>query len=653
MRVLETTPELTKDSVYYELVKFYRGSDPTLAKYYALRSFSLSREFLHRELEVKSCNALGYFYRASGKYDSALYYYNQGIRQSLGHFPVRLIYFYNDIGIVYENMDVYDSALSNYLHSYEIALQLDQFVDQAIANNNIGTLYYRLENYQEAAKYYRSTLDIKRKNNITNGLDVNMLNLAYCLNSLGRYGESSDLLNEVIRFCASNECDETKEPDIYSALGFGHLNQKNYPKAEEALLKAVRLYTERGDSRQLSSALVSLSLVQIATGRLDAGEAGLIRAQHLAESNHYKRTMRDCYEQLALLYEQKGNLQQSLQYKNKYIAVKDTLFNEKLANNLRELYVDAAKKQSQRIIDEKEDQIRRGRIISILTAIVAILTIGLSVSLFINLRNSRNLKQVLEREVAAKTESLQRTNDKLANVNSRLRTSQQEFDSLVYRTSHDIKGPLATLLGLSQLALREFRTNPGTVGDYLEKIHSTGESLNSMLSRMILVNNIRTQPLEFELVNIHNLVLSAQGESRDLANFPLVRFDCEVDKQLTISTDRLMLNVAIAQIIRNAYLFARSNPANALIRVFARISPENGLIHLKVEDNGIGIDPRYRDRVFDMFFVANEMHGAGIGLFLAKTAIERLNGAISLTRTANPTVFEIRVPMQPDFQVNT
>lgn len=644
LRLLSSVDESRKDSVYYELVKFYRASDPSLAKYYAHQTRVFSRLYDHRELEVKSYNALGYLYNSSRHYDSALYFYRQGILQAVGHFPVRLIYFYNDIGSVYENMDVYDSALSNYLHSYEIALQLNEYQDQAIANNNIGTIYFRLDNYQEAAKYYEQALTIKRRNNITSGLDVNMLNLAYCLNSLGRYEQSSDLLNEVIRFCKTNACDATKEPDIYHALGFGYLNQKMYPQAEEYFNKAITMYEQRGDERQLASSLVWLSIVQMNTDRAQAGERGLMRARDLAEKNQYKRIMRDCYEQLAWLYERTGQLELSLQYKNKFITVKDNLFNEKLANNLRELYVDAAQKQSQRIIEEKEDQIRRGRIVSILTAVVSVLTIGLSISLFINLRNNRTLKRVLEREVAAKTESLQRANAKLATVNTRLIHSQQEFDSLVYRTSHDIKGPLATLLGLSRLAIREFKDNPQAVGDYLDKIHKTGDSLNMLLSRMIMVNTIRTQPLVEEVFSVREMVLSAREESRDLPNYPLITFACEVDRWLMVRTDKIMLQLALAQLIRNSYLYAKTSPEQGLVRVFGRLSEAGDFLNIKVEDNGVGIDPSYRERVFELFTVASEMHGSGLGLFSAKTAIERMEGTIQLTRNRNPTVFEIRIP---------
>lgn len=645
LKALDKASDAQKDSLYYELVKIYRSNEQELAKYYAHLAYTYSTRNQHSAIQIKSCYAIGFLYNQTGRYDSAIYFYEQGVDLAQKSMPDRLVYFYNDLGNVYENMDVYDSALANYLRSYEIALELNLFQDQAIANNNIGTIYSRLGNFNESSIYYRRALEIKRQHDILDGLDVNMINLAFSLNSLGRYTESLDLLEEVIDFCKTHTCDKNKDPDVYYALGYGYLNQAMQIEAYEAFKRSTELAKALDNTRAYCSGLVMMGRCEIQNNNLQLAQAHLVEAQKLADQKRYKRTLKDAYEQLSVLYEKQGLLEKSLEMNKRFILIKDSLFNETLANNLKELQVEVTRKQGQRIIDEKEDEIARGRLISLLTGAVSLLTIGLSFSLFVNLRNNRNMKVKLQAEVASKTKSLQTSNDKLAQVNEKLHQSQLEYDSLIYRTSHDIRGPLATLLGLTTLAKKEFAKDPACLGDYLDKIHVTGDNLNNVLSGLLLVNSLRTQEIQNESVRIFDVVQASIKQCQSIPHFPLIDLVVDVENELQVTTDKVLLQVALEQLIQNAITYTTPTSASNQVRIYAKVSEDARWMLIKIEDNGIGIEPDMKDRIFELFFVATERHGAGIGLYLARTALERIGSAVLVTRLKKPTVFEIRVPI--------
>lgn len=83
---------------------------------------------------------------------------------------------------------------------------------------------------------------------------------------------------------------------------------------------------------------------------------------------------------------------------------------------------------------------------------------------------------------------------------------------------------------------------------------------------------------------------------------------------------------------------------------FVKISTfsENGALVMKVEDNGVGIDPKHQPKVFEMFFRASKLsQGTGLGLYIVKEAVKVLNGTVEMTSTLHKgTQFLIKIPVQ-------
>jgi signal transduction histidine kinase len=71
----------------------------------------------------------------------------------------------------------------------------------------------------------------------------------------------------------------------------------------------------------------------------------------------------------------------------------------------------------------------------------------------------------------------------------------------------------------------------------------------------------------------------------------------------------------------------------------------NGRLDLAVIDNGMGINPDYKDKIFELFFVGTERRGSGLGLYQAQLATRKLGGTILLSSFQKPTCFEIHLPL--------
>src|SRR5690606_16220782 len=104
-------------------------------------------------------------------------------------------------------------------------------------------------------------------------------------------------------------------------------------------------------------------------------------------------------------------------------------------------------------------------------------------------RQLRSSNVMLNEELRQRNLDLQKANDSLHRVN-------EELDNFIYKTSHDIRGPLASLKGMCNVALMDVK-DPVAL-NYLEKLDITAENLNTILTRLLIVNQINNSSLSHD-----------------------------------------------------------------------------------------------------------------------------------------------------------
>jgi signal transduction histidine kinase len=100
-------------------------------------------------------------------------------------------------------------------------------------------------------------------------------------------------------------------------------------------------------------------------------------------------------------------------------------------------------------------------------------------------------------------------------------------------------------------------------------------------------------------------------------------------------------------VIENALKYSKPGIDNPYVSIFIYDSIPNRELKIVVKDNGIGIPARIKDKVFEMFFRGTQIcKGSGLGLYIVKNAVEKLNGSIQLMSTENVgTTLEINLPI--------
>ena len=327
-------------------------------------------------------------------------------------------------------------------------------------------------------------------------------------------------------------------------------------------------------------------------------------------------------------------IKQPLKYKEKYIQLKDSLFKNDLFSNINQSFLAFQQSQSDRIIQGKESQILRNRQFAYFITIVALLLLIVLAFSYRTISYRKELSEKLNELVAIKTKEL-------TDTNSMLVKSRQELDTFLYRTSHDIRGPIATLLGLTNLATMESKDT--VTNSYLKRIDITAGKLNEVISRLTNVSQINSMPLDLSTVNIYSIVNEVVEDIRKRMGMENgIHFKLDGGFPEEIRTDKILLRIILTNLLENGFKFFDPGEKESLVNLNIEV---NGKIDISIFDNGIGINPEFREKIFELFFVASDKRGTGLGLYQAMLATHKLGGNISLTSYKKPTSFFISIPL--------
>jgi signal transduction histidine kinase len=215
-----------------------------------------------------------------------------------------------------------------------------------------------------------------------------------------------------------------------------------------------------------------------------------------------------------------------------------------------------------------------------------------------------------------------------------------ELDAFFYRISHDLKGPISSLLGLSALAKREVKDVEAL--NYLDKHQSQAERLNNIIIGLINLTKLNGNDLQKEQIDFDKLIddciLSFHGHE----NFSNITFHKSVESGIDFYSEWTLLNAILQNLIENAIKYAGKKSPYVNITV----SEKSGFITISVEDNGQGIPSEHQPRIFDMFFRATQNpNGSGLGLYILKRSVDRLKGVINVRSSSGTgSTFEVKLP---------
>ncbi|MDH5366065.1 MAG: PAS domain S-box protein [Cyclobacteriaceae bacterium] len=248
-----------------------------------------------------------------------------------------------------------------------------------------------------------------------------------------------------------------------------------------------------------------------------------------------------------------------------------------------------------------------------------------------------------EKELESSNEELRSNRDSLVETLNELSDRNFELDQLVYKTSHDLRSPLRSILGLTNLMKMD---NPQFDNDYVNKIDDRILKMDDFIKSMLDYSMASRMDIKKEEANLENLIADCFSDLEYLDGFNQFRIETSFARgKKILKIDVLHNRIVFSNIISNAYKYRNTNSKDSYLKISISIAEDKYTVLF--EDNGIGISKEYLDKVFDMFFRATEKSdGSGLGMYIVKQAIDRMNGTIDIkSKMGKGTTIEIEVPV--------
>ncbi|WKN45584.1 sensor histidine kinase [Tunicatimonas pelagia] len=227
-----------------------------------------------------------------------------------------------------------------------------------------------------------------------------------------------------------------------------------------------------------------------------------------------------------------------------------------------------------------------------------------------------------------------------------LKQKNEELKTLIYRASHDLKGPLASVKGLFNL-LADEPEDTETLKYYLSLIERSVDKLEDTLSGLLELGLSSKKELQFTSFSIRECLEEIIERFENYPGREEVIIHLTANEDLTLHTEKKIFESIFQNLVENSIKYRKPDQNDAVTKISVR-RYKHGL-KIKVKDNGLGMDRNLQKRAFDMFYRGHEhAEGSGLGLFIVKNNAEKLGGEIKIKASLNMGT-EIQVYL-PDMQ---
>jgi ligand-binding sensor domain-containing protein/signal transduction histidine kinase len=244
--------------------------------------------------------------------------------------------------------------------------------------------------------------------------------------------------------------------------------------------------------------------------------------------------------------------------------------------------------------------------------ILLVLSLAYSVFLF-RVRSIKNHNLKLESEVTERTRQLQVANN--------------ELEAFAYSVSHDLRAPLRSIDGFSQVLLEEYQEKiDGQGRDYLNRVRLASQRMAQLIDDMLTLSRISRSEMNIQQVDLSKIAHEIAGELCETQPEREVEFI--IQEGIKVRGDGHLLRIVLENLMRNAWKFTSKHPS---ARIEFGLQLKNGIPVYFVRDDGAGFDMNYAQKLFGAFqrlHTATEFPGTGVGLATVQRVIHRHGGKV-------------------------
>ncbi|MBU4485299.1 MAG: tetratricopeptide repeat-containing sensor histidine kinase [Candidatus Delongbacteria bacterium] len=493
----------------------------------------------------------------------------------------------NLLGNASFNICDYEKAQGYFLESINIAEKMKDNKSIAFGLNNIGIIFFRLKQFEKALEYYEKALEIKMKFDDKSSISTAYNNIGLVYSNIKEYDKALNYFKMSLKI-DDEICNKYALCRELNNIGLVWKYKGNLKKSLKYFEESYSVSKEAEFNKGMASALSNIANHHLSTENLDTALEKALEGEKIAIAIHSNNHLIHFYSTISEVYEKKEDFVNALIYFKKNYALKDNFISEESHKKIFEMQI---KYESEK--KEKESELYR-----------------------------------------MKTEEL-----------SVLNAAKDKFFRIIH---HDMLNPLTAIHSTAGF-LDEFYENfdDKKRKNYIKMILSSSERLLKLMDN--LFEWVKTQsgeidykPEKVDLKEIanHNLELFANN-----INSKEIITELKFPKNCFANADRNMVDTIIRNLIANAIKFTYNK---GMIKIYAKSIYDK--IRLTVEDNGIGIEKIYINKLFivsESFTLpgTNDEKGTGLGLILVKEFLDINKGRIFIkSESGKGSKFTIELP---------
>jgi light-regulated signal transduction histidine kinase (bacteriophytochrome) len=221
---------------------------------------------------------------------------------------------------------------------------------------------------------------------------------------------------------------------------------------------------------------------------------------------------------------------------------------------------------------------------------------------------------------------INRKANEIRQLNERLKLAYEELDTFSFTVSHDLRTPLSSIKSYTELLLLTNESLDDNAKKILERINACSDRMALLIKEILNYSSYTRNEIKLEKINMRHLIGDVKNniyESSKPQNLEFI-----IGPTPDISGDFVMIGQVFANLLGNAVKYT-SKSDNAIVKIEGYNSGNETIY--TVADNGIGIDVKYYNRVFELFKRMDnvkDFEGSGVGLAIVKRIIEKHKGRI-------------------------
>lgn len=213
----------------------------------------------------------------------------------------------------------------------------------------------------------------------------------------------------------------------------------------------------------------------------------------------------------------------------------------------------------------------------------------------------------------------------LEDERQKLNEENKELDSFLSSTSHDLRTPIASILGLTYLGRIELQEEKART--FMNIIEERIKKLDLIISDILNLSRSKKIDLKIEELDLRELIEETIADIKFNKGASSIFLDYQAHPSHTFKSDYNQVKIILSNLLSNAVKYHNLDQANPYIRVTFKRTRH--VVEISVEDNGRGISKENVPKIFDMFFrAADEIEGTGLGLYIVKEALNKIKGII-------------------------